>query len=328
MKINGSTILFIIILIGVIFLLVWIRKKFKGLSLPCVFFVSGAVKSGKSLLSVHLAIKEYRKNLRWWKISYYLVKFFLPLRFRRTYHLYDLWKESDYKDTELAEKCKEYCPPMLYSNIALAQVVYNKLTIDLVLSNTRFPRKSVVLIDEVSLFADSMLFKDVDLNNKLTRFVKMFGHSTHGGKLIIDSQSMKDNHFSFKRCMDRYLYIYDRVKYPFFSVLRVREMLSVEDGQVVNAVSEDLELSLRNVLIWNSTYDKYDCYCYSVFTDYLPIEVCYTKEKLSKKDDLKVYNIVTLNKFVEEMNQSIKGKYPITTDLVDEEGVVHDEKED
>lgn len=327
----------IIILAIVIFILIWLRKKFKTLSLPAVFFVSGAVKSGKSLLSVHLAIKEYKRNLRNYWIKYWLVKFILPFKFESTYKLYDRYKEYSKKDLsemtneeldqfkkdfeKLSNDVKEYLPPMLYSNIPLAYVRFNKLTIDIILNNVRMPRKSVVLIDEVSLFADSMLFKDVDLNNKLTRFVKLFGHSTHGGKLIIDSQSLKDNHFSFKRCMDRYLYIYDRVKFPFFSVLSVREMMSMEDGQVTNVITEDLELSLRKVLIFNRTYDKYDCYCYSVYSDYLPVQVCYSTKVLNKKDDLKCYNIVSLNKFVEDMNESIKGKYPVTSEDSDNENI-------
>ena len=76
MKNSGSLVLLLLILAGAIFLLVYIRRKFKTLSLPCVFFVSGAVKSGKTLLSVHLAIKEYNRALRRWKIKKWLVKIF------------------------------------------------------------------------------------------------------------------------------------------------------------------------------------------------------------------------------------------------------------
>ena len=36
-------------------------------------------------------------------------------------------------------------------------------------------------------------------------------------------------------------------------------MLSIDDGSTTNAINEDLELSLRKVLIWNTTYNKYDC---------------------------------------------------------------------
>ena len=243
---NSKVLGLLLILCLVLFVLWWIRRKFKTLTLPCVFFVSGAIKSGKTLLSVHLAIKEYKKAVRHWKIRQFLLLFF---RFKKT-------DDDNYA-------------PMLYSNIPLADVKYNPLTMDIILRQVRIPNKSVVLIDEVSLFADSMLFKDKELNNKLMAFYKLYGHYSHGGKMIIDSQSIADNHFSFKRCMGSYIYIYERRKYPFFSVLKVRELMYSEDNSIQNNFIEDAELSFRKILITNRTYNKYDCYCYSCFTDKL-----------------------------------------------------------
>ena len=270
MKNSGSLVLLLLILAGAIFLLVYIRRKFKTLSLPCVFFVSGAVKSGKTLLSVHLAIKEYNRALRRWKIKKWLVKIFFPNKYHDLYDAYDNWVLNDFegmpKDFDY-DVCE--FPPMLYSNIPLAYVKYNKITIDIIENKVRIPNKSVCLIDEVSLFADSQLFKDKELNNTLMRFYKLYGHYTHGGKLVVDSQSIADNHFSFKRCMSNYLYINDKKKLPFITILYVREMIYSEDGSALNVVDKDLELDLRKVLIWNTTYRKYDCYCYSISTSYL-----------------------------------------------------------
>ena len=188
------------------------------------------------------------------------------------------------------------------------------------------PEGTVVLIDEISLFADSQLFKDKDLNNILMRFFKLFGHYSHGGKLIIDSQSIADNHFSLRRCMSTYLYIQERKKLPFISVLYVREMIYSEDKSAVNTFDEDVELSLRKVLIFNSTYGKYDCYCYSVFTDYLPYKVRYDTEIKSKKDNLKCDYIISLNDFVHKINESYANKTTIKLRediVVDGDGVVH-----
>lgn len=324
MENSGSFILLIILLVIAVFVLVWIRKKFKSLSLPCVFFVSGALKSGKTLLSVHLAIKEYKKALRNWEIKRWIVKIFFPKRYKLYYSAYENWKSNDYQgslsgfDFDTSE-----FPPMLYSNIPLAKVRFNRLTIDIINNEVRIPNKSVVLIDEVSLFADSQLFKDREMNNKLMRFFKLYGHYSHGGKLIIDSQSIADNHFSLKRCMSNYLYIYNRVKYPFFSVLSVREMIYSEDDSAINVVDKDLELDLRKVFILNSTYDKYDCYCYSVFSDYLPYQVQYDVDVLDKKDNLKCDNIVSLNEFVKEMNEQYL-QHKLDCKHVDNEGVVHE----
>ena len=295
-----SSLWLILILVCVVLVLIYVRRKFKTLNLPCVFFVSGAVKSGKTLLSVHLAIKEYKKALRW----FYIRRFLLSL-FR--------WK-----------KCEDdNYPPMLYSNIPLAKVKYNPLTLDIIENKVRIPNKSVVLIDEVSLFADSQLWNDRDLNNLLMRFYKLYGHYSHGGKLIIDSQSIADNHFSLKRCMSNYLYIQDRKKFPIFSILYVREMIYSEDGSAINVVDKDLELDLRKVLILNTTYNKYDCYCYSIFTDELPYKVCYDVDAKGKHDSLKCDYIITLNDFVHKMNEEYKAAHPNIQ--VDEEGVVINE---
>ena len=312
MNIDGKFIVLLLILVGAIFLLVFIRKKFKLLNLPCVFFVSGAVKSGKTLLSVHLAIKEYKKALRQWHIKRWLVKIFLPFKYHAMYDVYDDWKFGGYlvplRDYDF-DKCE--FPPMLYSNIPLAMVKYNPLTIDIIENSVRIPNRSVVLIDEISLFADSQLFKDKDLNNILMRFFKLYGHYSHGGKLIIDSQSIADNHFSLRRCMSSYLYIQERKKLPLVSILYVREMIYSEDKSAINVVEEDIELSLRKVIIFNSTYNKYDCYCYSVFTDYLPYKVVYDVELKTKKDNLKCDSIVSLNDFVHKMNDAYKKRSTI-----------------
>lgn len=341
----GKVILIIIVIIGVLFVISWLKRKFKVLNLPCVFFVSGEVKSGKSLLSVHLAIKEYKKALRWWKIKRFLRLLILPFKFKEGYRVVseiirkqelafeysDLDESFDYAKfignlIFTAGEFKELLPPMLYSNIPLACVRYNPFTIDMLNSEVRLPNKSVCLLDEISLVADSQLYKDDNINNKLMRFYKLYGHATHGGKCIIDSQSVLDNHYSIKRCMGSYLYIYERIKFPFITIMKVRQLVYANDGSVQNNFNEDIELSMRKIIIFNTTYDKYDCYAYSVFTDYLPVKAMYCTEIKGKKDDLKCYNIITLNEFVKEMNHSIKNKYPATMEIVNEEGVVNEEE--
>ena len=279
---NTRFLTFLLFAILILVVVLWIRKKIKVLNVPNVFLISGAVKTGKTLLSVHLAKKEYRRNLRNW----YIARFFQKLLFK-----------------EVPSK------PMLYSNIPLARVKYNLLTMKIILQEVRIPNKSVVLIDEASLLADSTLCKDRNINNKLMRFVKLFAHYTHGGKLIIDTQSISDLHFSFKRCMNNYLYIYSRVKYPFITIMKVREMLYSEDGSLMNNANEDIELSMRTMVIFNRTYNDYDCYCYSSFTDMLPMEVRYDVEKLTKRDDMKCYELVSFQDFAKDINVYMKKEY-------------------
>lgn len=275
---NEKTILVILIVIAVLFVLHWLNKKFKRLVLPNVFLVTGGVKTGKSLLSVHLVRKLRREVL----IPYYIRSFF-----RRLFGM-----EVDKK-------------PMVYSNIPLRDIEYCPLTKDIVLGQVRIPDKSIVFIDEVSLFADSMNFKDFNTNNQLLRFVKLFGHYSHNGYLICNTQSLSDCHYAFKRCLNSYLYIYSRTKLPFVTCMEVREMLYSADSSMINVSNEDIQLTMRKILIWNSTYNKYDSLCYSIFTDYKPFQVEYG-HKLTKEDSLKCGYIVTFQRFAEKMNEEYK----------------------
>lgn len=281
---QNSGFIIILVVLGLI-ALIFIKRKFKSIKMPNVFLITGAVKSGKTLLSVHLAKKAYRKALLEYGIKKaFLTMFFIPNDLER---------------------------PMLYSNIPLAKVKYNIINIDMILCNVRIPYKSVVLLDEASLLIDSMTFKDKNINNKLTRWVKLFAHITHGGRLIISTQAICDLHFSFKRCINSYLYCYSRVKLPFFTIMKVREMLYSEDGSMINNSSEDIELSMRNVLIFNSSYKSYDCYAFSTFTDYKTIYVDYDKAKKGYKDDLKTYQLVSFHDFAKTMNKENKQHYPL-----------------
>lgn len=265
--------LIVLVVLFIIFL-VWFRKKFKRLVLPNVVIITGAPKTGKSAISVHLARKQYRSNV----IKWFLGKGLYWLR----YHTL--------KDYPLK--------PMFYSNIPV-KFMHNPLTKDILLRNKKVPKKSVILIDEASLVADSMMFKDNNINFQLLMFFKLYGHSSYGGSIFLNSHTLSDLHYSIKRVIGRYLYIYQTTKYPFFSLAQVREMVYSNDSNVVNNVGEDAELSMRKIFFWNLNYKKYDCYCMSIFTDNLDYEVDYDYEY--KKSDLKCRRIVSFNKQIDQM---------------------------
>lgn len=268
-SINGVFILLLIVVAIVVVIL--IRRKIKVLKVPSVYLITGAVKTGKTLLSVHLAKKEYRKAVIGW--------------FFRRIIAFILHREIPKK-------------PMLYSNIPLRWIRFNKFTYDILMRKVRIPDKSVVLLDEASLIADSMLFQDKNINNQLMLFLKLFGHFSHGGKVLINTQALSDLHFSFKRCLNNYCYIYSSVKVPFVTIMKVREMMYSDDkNNITNIYNDDLELSMRTMIILNKTYKNYDCYCYSIFTDDLPYQVDYNSEILTRYDSLKTKDLITLQDF-------------------------------
>lgn len=257
----GYLVLFSLIGIG---LYILYRKFFKKCLFNAVTLITGGVKCGKSALTVTLALRSFRRNVRWWKIR----KFFCKLLRR-----------------EVPEK------PVLYSNIPLRKVDYTPLTRSLLLRKKRFAYKSVVILDEASLVADSQLIKDKRLNIDLTLFFKLFGHETHGGQIFVCSHSLSDLHYSVKRVTSSYIWVSSLRKLPFFSIAYVREERYSDDGGVVNTYDKDVQSELVRIPFLNARFKNYDCYCYSELTDDLPVFVknTYTKNWA----DLKTCNIVS-----------------------------------
>lgn len=263
----------IFIVIGIIVLVV-IRKKLKVLKIPCVFFIDGAPKTGKSALTIWLGYKTYLKNVFAWRVG----------------RLFYWLKKHSYLGYPLK--------PMIYCNIPLA-VKHNRLTKEIITRKVRIPNRSVVIIDEASLVADSMLFKDKVTNYEILMFAKLFGHYSHGGTLILNSHTITDLHYAFKRSLGSYLYIYQSNKLPLITLCKCREMVYSDNNNMVNDISADVELSMRTLVYFNFVFKLYDCFCYSCFTDDLEYQVDYNY-KYDKKD-LKCRRIVSFNQDIAKM---------------------------
>lgn len=255
---------FIIICVALFFVFK-LLNKFKVPKLNSLVMVTGGVKCGKSTLSVHMAIKTYKRNLR----SVKLKNFFRKLMKREQIEL-----------------------PLLYSNVPLA-INYVPITRAMLLRKERFVFGSVVYLQEASLVADSQLIKDKELNNELLLFFKLFGHESKGGTCIVDTQCIGDVHYSLKRSLSEYYYVHHLVKWlPFFLVAYVVEDRYSDDGTVITTESKDTEDNLKRVLIPKKTWKYFDCYSYSVLTDDLPVNQNRVYNNL-KTQDLKAYNIVS-----------------------------------
>lgn len=267
---SSGKLLLILALVGFgLFLYFKILSKFKVPKTGCLILVSGSVKSGKSTFALHLARSQYRKNLRAWRLDYILCKI---------------------TRKELPEK------PLLYSNIPLA-MPHVRLTKDLLSRKSRFAYHSVVYINEASLVVDNQLYQDKDLSERVKLLVKLFGHEVHsgGGRLILDTQAIGDVSIEVRRTLSEYFYIHHIVKWlPGFILAYVREERYSEDGTTVNSYNEDLEDSLRKVLIPKSIWKKFDSCCFSALTDNLPVE---NREVENPKFDLKCNDILSFRDY-------------------------------
>lgn len=288
-------IIFIIAIVGIAILLLWFFIfKVKHLKTPDVYMVDGGVKTGKSLITVKLAVTQYRKNC-------FKVAFFNFLR-----KFANLFRK---------EKKAPLDKPMLYSNMPLYKVKYNKLTLDILKWNVRIPHKSVCLIDEATLLADSMLGmnrrkdkqEEFDYTNEvLTLFLKTYGHQTHGGSCFYNSQNVVDLHFSFKRCTSTYLMVMKNRKFPFFCLVDCRELVHDESGDTRNVITRDVDDENKPLFVSKRWYKYYDRYYLDVLTKNLPIYVNYDVEKVDYKSKQVLKHIVTLGNYqkIREYNES------------------------
>lgn len=263
-------IIFILIAIAIFFINKFLsRFKFPKVGAIAVFV--GGVKSGKSAVSVGCALSNYRRVLRQWRFSCFFCKLFNAFR-----------------------KNKLECPekPLLYSSIPLSGVDYVPLTRAHLLRQVRFNFKSIVLLDEASLIADSQLIKDKEINTQLLLFFKLFGHETHGGKCIVNTHCITDLHYALKRTTSQYFYLHHLSKYiPFVTLAYMREERYSEDGATVNNYDNDVEDSMKRVLMRTSIFKRYDPFAFSVLTDDKPVsnEIV----RIAKGDSLKADYIVS-----------------------------------
>ena len=129
--------------------------------------VTGGVKTGKSTMSVWLAYRQYKRQLRKYYICNYVI-----------YPLFKWIPFGIFKRMRRREK------PLFYSNIPVAVKNFVPLTLDLIERRKRFRYGSVIYVCESSLVADSQSIKDVLVNEEMLLLNKLIAHETKGGYIF------------------------------------------------------------------------------------------------------------------------------------------------
>lgn len=241
----GTYLMWGAIAIIVLLFLVHLWKTKKEPRLADVAMVTGGVKTGKTSLSVAITIRRYKKELRRYAVKKWIC--------------YAIGKRPPER-------------PLYYSNIPVA-FEYVPLTLDILLRKTRLAYRSVCYISEASLLADGMDWKDEEVNEQIKLFCKLYGHETRGGCLVFDTQAIKDVHYNIKRSLNTYLWVQRTIKWiPFILVFKVREMYYSEESGVVNTFNEDVDETMKWLVCRKKVWKLFDCYCYSAYTDNLPVE--------------------------------------------------------
>ena len=264
--------------IGLLILFIVFYHKFIKLRLGSITLFTGSVKCGKTLTSVNFALSEIKKRHLKWQIRKFLGK-----------------KEEE---------------PLLYSNMPIKCKYFRKLEKSILYRTKRCNYKSVVLIDEASLLADSMTFNDKELNNNLLLFMKLFGHSTKGGILILNTQNILDLHYNIKRCITDYYQTVGEIKWlPFVHLVKIRQMEYTEDNSTINVHNTDTDKTIaensRWLILFKSLYKKYDRFGLSILTDEKPLadERCFRDNKGAIIDGLKYNEIVSFSEVGDKIEQ-------------------------
>ncbi len=259
------TVVIILIVVALVAFAVW--KIYKIPKLGNMTLITGGIKTGKSTLSVYLALRKYRRTLIFWYIKCGFMSVFMRKKLK-------------------PEK------PLFYSNIPV-KCKYVPITKELLLRQERFAYKSVIYICESSLIADSQLIRNQDINERLLLFNKLIAHETRGGCVFYDTQSISDCHYSIKRALSSYLYIHHTFKYcPFYLLMWVREFKYNEDNSIVNTVQTDVEDDLKLIIVPKRIWKKFDCYAFSSMTDKLPVN-----RNLTIPVNMKVEDLVSFREF-------------------------------
>lgn len=269
--------IFVIIIVSCLLLWLFFRlfklPKFGSLNMIC-----GGVKTGKTQLACYAAFRAYRRAIVGWWLYNHIFRFIPCIIF--------------HKPNPKAEQ------PLFYSNIPVRHRYYVPLTEDLLLRRKRFAYKSIVLISEAALVADSQNFRNDDVNENLLLFAKLCAHETKGGAVFIETQNIADVHYNIKRSCSNFIYIHHQIKLPFFCVLYCREMMYTGEQEVVNTIGEDIEQSLLRVIVPKYIWRKYDRYCYSVLTDGLSVVGDPTDNR--RAFDLKAHNVLRIERKVKK----------------------------
>jgi len=256
-----------VLVIGIISVtLNYIRSK--KFPLDTVICLTGGLGTGKTLIAVNQAIREYRKRLLMWKLGLYN-------------------KRKGLKIIKRAEM------PKLYSNIPilLKRPIYiskkliphreyfsEVLTYEHILLLNKIPEYSVILIDEVGQVADQYQYDNPFIMQNLQQFIRYFRHFVDG-KLILTDQSSSNIVVAIRRRINKIYNLHDfKRNWFFFYKVKVQELFITEDimSTAEQNINKEYEffyglLSLKWLKflditrLW--TYKKYDSRCYSVMYD-------------------------------------------------------------
>lgn len=252
--------IFYIILILIVLVLVYILYQYLNgykFGEENIIIVTGSPGTNKSYTSISLAIKRYKKNLKDYYINLIIYKIFkfIP-RVRENYK--DLEKPELFTNIPVRIRVKKFFG--LFKEKWSKILDYKHI---ILLSN--IPKRSVLLMDEMSEYANQYSYDNVLVKVKFQEFVRFVRHYGKEWYIYANDQSIEliTKIFRLRICVN--LVLYNLRKFPFrFYKVKVFE----------NIINAPPLLQQDNTSYIFGKYRKkknkfYDTHCYS--ENYKPI---------------------------------------------------------
>lgn len=268
----------LIIIIIACILLYFVIKSYV-IKYDTIIAYTGGLGSGKSLMSVKMAVKLVRRNRgkvwRYNHIWYYVKRFFAK-------------KEKKKAFTRIKER------PMIYSSIPLhfrsnifAKKEWSlKLEEEHLLLQKKLNEKSVVFIDEIGSFANQFQYKNPNILDNFNEFIRLFRHYTKGGYLVVNDQCSENIVLEVRRRINQVFNLMHFKKFLFIYWVKVRNISISEEIKTIE--EQNTEDNMRTLIGLMPPKGMYDTYCYSERYTTVPLHEAKKYNKLKKNELLSV----------------------------------------
>lgn len=233
----------ILVLVG----LILISRKLHSVKPDTCLVFTGGLGSGKSLVSVQWAKKLLRRNRR--KVKWHNLLERIKRRSKAKFAPIPIL----YSTIPVRVSRKEWSTPLKSDTPILAQ---------------RLVPKSVVFMDEVSLYVDQMTTTFANSDN-LEEWATLFRHYTQGGFLVLNTQNTSKVNFHLRYCLNRAYNLQEWRHIWRVYWVRMRDLSLVDDVKSVSTT--DLTDDYKLLFGWLPFRREYDTYVYSERVADLPV---------------------------------------------------------
>lgn len=241
----------LLVLIIVLFIILKVIKGYAKISYNQVLGIFGGVKSGKTLLAVKTALKQFKISQKYWqrkkrKIIYYNVIITLLNKFKK--------KKLAYKEIPLT--------PQFYSNIPIrVNKKYGmslKVSKEILLLKEKIPNGSIMLLDEFGTIASQYGYTEEQIRTDISEFVRFYGHYTkQKGLLIVIDQStdriLKEVRVSLGA-------IYETSEFSKLGFIGKQKIIKYQNTIQTEYAVQKEQIKNKYYLLLKKNYDPY---CYS-----------------------------------------------------------------